>query len=198
MAEILALEALFDAVKARFTAEGPTAANVFGWRQPAQLPVGARIVWIPGDPAGNAGAALPPRGPGGNPRSLATYEEQFTVEISSSDPTAPEDERKQYHAVRLLRDAWHRAVYLAARGTFQIRSETWLIDRKERRHGAVLRIVVELQGMVPDAVQATAPVDTGAAIASSSLDTTENVVVAGPEAPEEPPPEEPPPEEPPP
>jgi len=77
MADVLALEALFDAVKARFTAEGPVAANVFGWRQPAQHPVGARIAWIPGDPAGNAGAAIAPRGPGGNPRSLATYEEQF-------------------------------------------------------------------------------------------------------------------------
>ena len=180
MAEILALEALFDAVKARFTAEGPTAANVFGWRQPAQLPVSARIAWIPGDPAGTAGAAIAPRGPGGNPRSIATFEELFTVEISSNDPTAPEDERKQYHAVRMLRDAWHRAVYLAARGTFQIRSETWLIDRKERRHGAVLRIVVELQGMVPDVAQATAPVDTGASIAVQELDLEETLEVPPP------------------
>lgn len=181
MAEILALEHLFDAVVARFTAEGTAGTHVFGWREPAkQSPPGPRVAWIPGDPSGTAGAAVAARNPGGNPRSIATYEELFTVEISANDAASPENERAQYHAVRMVRDAWHLAVYKAARGTFQIRSETWIIDRKERRHGAALRIVVELQGTIPDVAQTGAPVDTGANIAVQKLDNTENLEVPPP------------------
>lgn len=182
MADVLALEHLFDAVVARFTAEGTVAVNAFGWRVPAQHPVGARIAWVPGDPAGNVGVVLPARNPGRNPRPIATLSELFTVEISAQDPTAPEDERAQYRVVRLLRDAWHRAVHLAVHGTFAIRSETWLIDKKERRHGATLRIICSIEAMVPDEAQETAPVDTSAELDVEELDVTEHqsVVAGGP------------------
>ena len=183
MADVLALEALFDAVSARFTAEGPTAANVFGWREPGKHPVGHRIAWVPGDPGGNAGSIRPARNPGGNPRALATFVELFTVEITANEPTTPENERAQYHAARMLRDAWHRAVYLAAHGTFAIRSERWILDRIERQHGATYQIVCELEAMVPDAVQESAPVDTGAQIDVHKLDVTEVLTVPGPTPP---------------
>lgn len=180
MADTLALEKLFDDVEARFLAENTLAEHVFGWREPARHAVGPRIAWVPGDPAGNLGAVLPARNPGRNPRPLATVQELCTVEISSGDPRVPEDERAQYRAVRLLRDAWHRAAYLAARGTFAIRSETWIVDKKERRHGAALRIVFSIDSMVPDTARETAPVDTGAEVDVEQLDTTERVSVPAP------------------
>jgi hypothetical protein len=191
MADVLALEALYDAVAARFTAEGTLATNVFGWREPGKHFAGARIAWIPGDPAGNAGSASPARNPGRNPRPIATFLELFTVEISTSQPATPENERAQYRAVRLLRDAWHRAVYHATHGTIAIRSEVWIVDRKERRFGAALRLVCELEAMVPDQALEGAPVDTGASIQMDALDIEEQLDIAGPPAPEpDPDPEE--------
>lgn len=165
MATILALPKLFDDVNARFVAEGTGVPNLFGWRKSAQqLATGKRIVWIPGDTRGSLGAMLPARNPGRNPRPIATLEELFTVEISSNDPTQLEDERAQYQATRELYDAWYRAVYLAARGTFRVLSDEWIVDKKERRFGAAIRVVCAVQAEIPDAPPATAPVDTGAVI----------------------------------
>lgn len=181
---MLALEVLYDAVVARFALEGPAGvAQPFGWRYPAQQHVGSRIIWIPGDPDGAVGRSQPARNPGGEPRSLATLEERFHVIISSFDPTAPEDERLQYRATRLLRDYWFRALYLAARGTFAIDSEEWLTEKKERRFGTAIRIVATVQSMVPDlpptgeATEA-APADAEAQIDVEELDNTETLTVA--------------------
>jgi hypothetical protein len=156
MADLLALEALFDAVVARFALEtAPPAVpvpNLFGWREPAQkMTTGARILWIPGDPNGDLGSLLPATQPGRNPRSIATLDELFTVEILSHDATALENERAQYHATRLLFDAWFRAVYLAMPGRVQIVKQEWITDRKERRYGAAIRAVCAVSSMVPDA-----------------------------------------------
>jgi len=163
VANTLALEHLFAAVSTRFATEGTAAENVFGWRKPAQPGLSNRIVWVPGDPSGNAGATGPARNPGRNPRSLATLYELFTVIVAAVDLTAPDDEAAQYKVARVLRDAWFRAVYLAAHGTFEIKSERWITDKLERRRGAALEIVCAVEAMVPDAAAATAPVDTGAA-----------------------------------
>lgn len=165
MAIVLALPKLFDDVVAQFAADGTAVPNLFGWRKSAQqLTTGKRIVWIPGDPRGSLGAMLPARNPGRNPRPVGTLEELFTVEISSNDPTQLEDERAQYQATRELYDAWYRAVYLAARGTFRVVSDEWVVDKKERRYGATIRCVCAIQAEIPDAAAATAPVDTGALI----------------------------------
>lgn len=164
MTETLAVEVLYDAVVARFTSEGVNAVNVFGWREPAKHVEGNRVAWVPGDPSGKVGLTGPARNPGRNPRPLATLHELFTVWITASDPTDPENERAQYKATRVLRDLWHRAVYKAAHGTFSIRDEEWDRKRTERQYGATLRVVVELQSMVPDVVQAVAPVDTRGSI----------------------------------
>lgn len=156
MADVLALELLFDSVVARFAAEvAPGVApvpNLFGWRDPAQkLTTGARILWIPGNPNGDLGSLLPATQPGRNPRSIATLAELFTVEILAHDAAALENERAQYHATRLLFDAWLRAVYLAMPGRVALVTNEWITDRKERRFGAAIRAVCTVSAMVPDA-----------------------------------------------
>lgn len=181
---VLALELLYDAVVARFTAEGP--ANVsqpFGWREVAKQRVNARIVWVPGNPIGAVGRVGPARNPGGDPRSIGTLLENFYVVISAQDPTAPENERLQYRATRLLRDYWYRAIYLAARGTFTIESEEWLVDKLERRYGTALRVIGSIQSKIPDEAPdgldyELAPDDTEAEIENSELDNTETITAA--------------------
>jgi hypothetical protein len=165
MTDTLAIEAVFDAVTARFTAEGTNAVNVFGWRQPAQHPLSNRIAWVPGDDkSGAAGTAAPARNPGRNPRPIGTFLEVFTVYIYAYDTTDLENERLQYKATRLLRDAWERAVYLAAHGTFAILSQGWVPDKLERRFGATMRVLFQVEAMVPDEPALLAPVDTKAVI----------------------------------
>jgi hypothetical protein len=163
--ETLPIEVVLDAIRTRFTAEGTDCEITFGWREPEKHALGTnRIVFVPGDPSGTVGTTTGAREPGRNPRPLATLNELFTVYVASADATDPENELKQYKATRVLRDVWYRALYKRAHGTFTIRSETWITDRKERRYGAALRIVLELQAMVPDVVQALAPVDVAADI----------------------------------
>jgi hypothetical protein len=175
---MFAVTYLFDNVVARFQDEGTQVPNLFGSREPAKkLVTGNRITWVPGDPNGALGAMLPAKQPGRNPRPLMTIEELVTVEIQASDPSSPENERKQYEATRLLYDAWLRAVYLAARGTFRVVTSSWLNDKKERRHGAAIRVVLAIDAMVPDLAQEIAPVDTGANIDVHEFDVTDNLTV---------------------
>lgn len=189
MAIILALEKLYDDCVARFGQEGtfgitPTpqaaaqAANHFGWREPTrQLRPLARIEWVPGDPQGDAGqiagAKYPGRATPDLGRPLATLVERFTVYVHGYDNTAPRNERAQWKATRLLYDAWYRAVYLAAYGTFQIASTRWLTEKTEQRFGATLQVVCLIESMIPDAVITTAPVDTAADITVTELSVTD-------------------------
>lgn len=183
MAVVLALPYLFDEVSARFTREGTAAYMTFGWLETArQIDTGNRIVWTPGDRGGNVGAVAAAKYPGRNPRALATLEELFTCEITASDPAAPDDERAQYVAARLLYDAWLRAVYLAAVGTFRVVSAEWVGGDRARRHGATIRAVCTVQAVVPDLPIALAPVDAGAALAVQELDVTETETLAGADA----------------
>lgn len=174
MADTWALTKLFDDVGARFVLEGLEVPNLFGWREPARkTTTGKRIVWYPGDPQGELGELASARYPGRNPRPLATLHELFTVEITTSDTATPENERAQYLAVRELFDAWFRAVHLAASGTFRIVSSEWVIDKKERRHGACIRVVASVEAMIPDVEITSAPVDTTADIDVDELDVSE-------------------------
>jgi hypothetical protein len=151
--------------------------NAFGWRRPAQRTgLSHRICWVPGKD-GDVGKLEGARQPGRNPRPLATLQELFTVYIEAQDASAAEDELAQYKAARVLFDAWLRAVYLAARGTFTVESIGWVDDKKERRFGATLRIVCTVQAMVPDAALEIAPVDTTAEVTASVLDLDEQEAV---------------------
>lgn len=155
MADTLAVERLFGAVSASLADDyAGSVPNVFGWREPARHVSSGlnRIAWYPGDPSGNAGTMAPPRNPGRNPRPLGTLLELFTVVINGVDRAALDDEQAQYKATRLIYDAWFRAVYLAAHGTFTIVSERWLVDKLERRYGAALEIVCQIQAPVLDTV----------------------------------------------
>lgn len=170
MAVIFALENLFDRVQTRFTTEGTNVVMKFGWREPyRQLTQPARIVWVPGDPVGDIGALVAPKYPGQNPRPLQDLIERFHVFISGVDASSPanlQNERKQYNATRLLYDAWIRAVYLEAHGTFNVRdfSSAWIIDKNEKRYGAAIRVSGAIQAMIPDQAVPIAPVDTSAHI----------------------------------
>lgn len=165
---VLALEHLYSVVTARFAAEGIQAANLFGRRQVAQHFAGARIVWVPGDPGDSVGAMVGARAPGSYPRPLGMLLELFTVYISASDLSDSHDELKQYHITRMLRDAWFRAAYFAAHGTFVIRSETWMTGQTELAHGATIRLVCELQAPVVDALP-------DAPLVGSGIDQTNTV-----------------------
>ena len=183
MADTLALEKLYTDVVALFAADGTSCTHLFGWRAPAQQVIGPRIAWVPGDASGAVGQDGPARNPGRNPRPIGTLHELFQAVVSSSDPSDPENELLQYKATRLLRDAWHRAVYLSAHGTFQIRSEAWVIDKNERRFGTALRIVCEIESMIPDEPLPIAPVDTVAVLALDELDQTDTLTVSPADAP---------------
>jgi len=176
MSVSFSLEELYDAVVARFAAESTEAEQVFGWRKPQRHKRSARrLVWKPGDPSASAGELRPARNPGRNPRPLATLAERFTVYVTAVDAAAVEDERAQYVATRALFDAWYRAVHLAAHGTFRIRDVRWNETKNERRYGAELVCVCELEAAIVDAVQTTAPTDTTAAI-TDSLDDVDEVL----------------------
>lgn len=185
MAIILSLEKLFDDVEARFTAEGllrptgPLAPSTFGWRQPSRQEIpGSRIVWVPGDDSnGNLGEIAPPKYPGRLPaRPLGTLLELFTVYIHGQDASAPESERAQWKATRLLFDAWFRAIYLAAYGTFQITEAAWVIDKNQRRFGTTIRVLGTVQAMIPDADAGIAE-GVGAEIPVVELGVSETLIV---------------------
>lgn len=178
MAIILALEKLFDDVNAQFLADSSNVAMTFGWREPVrQTEPFRRVVWVPGDPSGSlgdlGGARYPFQDPEVSGRPLQNLAELFTCYISASDDTDPTNERKQYHATRLLYDAWVRAVWLSAHGTYVIRSSAWVTDKNERRFGATIRVVGAIMAKIPDEPLTGAPVDTAANISTTELDRTD-------------------------
>jgi hypothetical protein len=172
---VLALENLYLSVVARFALDGTDAKQPFGFAKPTKQTIGNRIAWVPGDPQGKIGALGPARNPGGNPRSLATLLENFHVYISGSDASAPRDEFAQYKATRLLADAWLRAVYLAAHGTFEITATEWLVANPEMNFGGLIRITGMIQAPVPDELIETAPTDTRGVLTVDLLDVTETL-----------------------
>lgn len=185
MADTLALEKLYADVVAQFAADGTAADQPFGWRPETQQAIVPRITWQPGDASGSLGKIAPPRNPGRNPRPLGTLLELFTCTISSQDPSDPENELKQYKLTRLLYDAWFRAVYLNAYGTFTIERSDWIRVGviTQRRYGAAIRVVGTIQAMIPDAELQGVPVDTVAIVGVSSLNETETQTDAAGDAP---------------
>jgi hypothetical protein len=162
-------------------------ANTFGWREPGKNePTGPRISWVPGDPRGQVGKILPPRknaltAQPNYERTLALLEEQFYVEISASDTSAPENELKQYEAARAIFDAWFRAAYLSATKNLTVVSAEWIETRNVRRNGAVLRVLCTIDAPIPDSPY-TEAVTTGneADISVDVLTNTEIEVIQNP------------------
>lgn len=176
---VLALEILYDAVKQHFIGEKIPCEFTFGWREPNRQgnKSAANIVVVPGDPSGSLGDVTGPRYPGQlSARPLAGLLELFTVYIQAQDPAAPDDERAQYRATRLLYDAFYRAIYLAAFGNFTIKSQQWLTKKTERRFGAGLRVVGGILAVIPDATVTLAPVDVKASLNESLNSTSDGVV----------------------
>jgi len=138
----------------RWIQTGPAVpAFQFGTREPAKRGDTYRVIFVPGDEAGNAGEVRAARNPGRNPRPLATFDELFTIYCEAFDATAisPEVELRQWKAARLLWDAVVRAIYLSAHGTYEVVSVEHMIERATRRHAWTIRSLVRIQSMVPDA-----------------------------------------------
>lgn len=180
---VLALPLLFDAVVARFKADKTCVDQSFGWREPQKHKTSrSRIAWVPGDVSGSLGSIDPARKSGdiAEQRSLATLRELFTVHVEADEPQFAENERTQYRATRLLFDAWLRAVYLAAHGTFQVVSADWNIEKSERRHGTEIVCVCWIEAVIPDQPFVLAPSDAEAEIVTSLEDVDETTTTATP------------------
>ena len=178
-----AVTLLYDAVVDRFILDKTEVDQPFGWREIYQHRTSkARIVWVPGDESGTAGEMRAARNPGvqESGRSLATLGELFTVHVSANDPQFPENERGQYEATLALFDAWVRAVYLAAHGTIKFGAPAWNADKNERRHGAELVSVCEVEAKIPDTAYALVPADAEVEIETSLEDVTETTTTATP------------------
>lgn len=177
MTDVLALEKLYADVVQRFVDEGADVAQPFGWRAPSEQSGSInRIAWVPGDPSGGAGTFRAAKYPGRLPaRPLLTMVERFQVVVSSYDDADPDSEIKQYAATRRLFDAWLRACYLAAHGTFTADAPTWVHVTNERRLGAALRCVCSVESMIPDEQAETMPAEGRKAIVT--VRNLENVVV---------------------
>lgn len=183
MSVVLSIPRLFDAVVARFALESTDIELTFGWREPTKHKrTVARIVWVPGSPSGAIGNMDAPSKTGDREkyRSLGTLRELFTVHIEANDPVDPENERAQYIATRLAFDAWYRAVYLAAHGTFGLESSEWNTLKNERRNGTEMICVCYVDAVVPDSPWTLAPADTEADIDTSLDDVTEKTLTATP------------------
>ena len=176
-ASSLALPLLFEQISARFAREGSAAVFAFGWREPSKRTKDLRVVFVPGDD-GDVGELAVARQPGRLPRPLATLEELVTVYLEAFDPSSAENELVQYTSARLLFDAFTRALYHAARGTFSMRSIRWVDNPNERRHGATMRLVIALDAMVPDlpasTVAPTVSENETAVLTATNTDSTED------------------------
>lgn len=181
MAIVFSLPHLFDAVVARFAAEGMDVPQTFGWLEPTrQQPTTSRIVWVPGDTTGMLGDVGAPKYTGLEPRQLLTLYELATVYITAFDAPNATSERAQYQAARELFDAWCRAVELEAGGTYKFVRSEWVLGDRVRRAGATIRTVFAIQAPIIDdpSSVATAPDDTGALIDVHELDVTEQISVS--------------------
>lgn len=159
---VLALEVLYETVRARLAEEQPTTMVVFGWREPGkQVNQGVgqanRVCFVPGAEL-EGGKYAGARAPGRNPRPLGTLLELCTVRCWAFDGTDPNSELAQWRAARLLHDAVYRAIQLAMR-TAEIANLTvgeafgkprWVRPNTERAFGAELEFTLTVESMIPD------------------------------------------------
>jgi hypothetical protein len=146
---MMALVKLFNAVRDEFACDGTPCEVRFGWTEPAKQVSGNRVLFSPGDGRGNVGkhGARRDTGMSAFPRSLSTLREQCQVFVVGASTGT---EAEQYTLTRELYDAFFRACYLAAHGTFNVIDLRWLPERKERRFGATLVATLEIEAAIPD------------------------------------------------
>jgi hypothetical protein len=185
-APTFAVPHLIAGVAAVFADDGCVAPQLFGKRQRDSQPTTIRrVVWLPGDDRSKKFGTLgPPRDPGIPPRSIATTHELTTVYIHAADVALPEQQLAQYAEVRALYDAWVRAVYLTAHGTYEILDLSYHESQNERTFGSCIRVLLSIQADVPDMPYSTADgptnpqqpaVDPTAKVTISELDHSQDV-----------------------
>lgn len=160
----IALAALFKATRAAFATDAVAIPNEFGWRTPTynSKAIDGRVCWTPGDPQGEAGVIGPAVRPGRNPKPLATLVEQFTVYVYGANVSEKTEEIEQYNAARKLFDYWYRSAFNATYaigdgGRIALLKLAWVIEKKERPHGACLRALMTIESAIFDAPMAFVP-----------------------------------------
>lgn len=159
---VLALEVLYENVRARLAEEQPQTMVVFGWREPGkQVNQGVgqanRVCFVPGAQL-KGGSYTGSRAPGRNPRPLGTFLELCTVRCWAFDGAEANNELAQWRAARLLHDAVYRAIQLAMRSAGienlsmkeAFSDPQWLRPQTERTFGAELEFTLTVESMIPD------------------------------------------------
>lgn len=164
---LIAIDRLYDAVVQGFKDDGCGTPNDFGWRAPSYQTreIASRICWVPGDATnGNAGEIGPPYKPGRAPeRPIASFFEFFTVFCYACNQAEDlTDERAHFSEVsRLWRYFYkrlHKAAYeIEIDKRYALRRADWVNDKKERPHGATMRLLFSIQDDIPDDAMTFAP-----------------------------------------
>jgi hypothetical protein len=176
MPDITGLPAFVDAVASYLSSNGVSAVVELGWRKDLQQinegeGTANRIIVQPGTPDGDAGELAAPREVGyglrtqwpppssANPQSpddvvgreLDDWAERATVFVWAVDATAPEDDRRQYIAIRCLLQWFRRAARYAAREACEVGALHWVnIANVERQYGRELQLDLTLHAPIFD------------------------------------------------
>jgi hypothetical protein len=176
MPDVTGLPAFVDAVASYLQSNGVSAVVELGWRKDVQQVnegdgTANRIVIQPGTPDGDAGGLEAPRQVGyglrtewppptdAEPQSpddvvgreLDDWAERATVYVWAVDATAPEDDRRQYVAVRCLLQWFRRAAQYAARAALDVGALHWVnIANVERQYGRELQLDLTLHAPLFD------------------------------------------------
>jgi hypothetical protein len=155
-------------------ATGPAVVTefAFGWRASANRSSAFRVVFTPGSD-GDLGELLPPLQLGGNPRSVADLGELFTVHLEARDATAPQDERKQYTAARLLFDAAWAYMRDAATALLELVDARWVGGGgtlgAQSQSGATIRLTCALRVPIPRETRLVISAATDALVATTAV-----------------------------
>lgn len=153
---VSALDALFMGLEQHFADEGLDEVLEWGRRaltkQVNQKPGtrAGRVVVVPGDDTGKAGAFVPPRLVGMRPRTVAQWNEVASIHVWGRDATAPTDERAHYRVVRDLLEQVVRGLRKTAPGTYVLSDPTWTTEPVELVFGAELVVRVAIEGRLSD------------------------------------------------
>lgn len=156
------LARLYTAVRQAFIDDRVVTPNEFGWRAPSYQTreILSRVCWVPGDAttgdAGEIGAAFRPGRGTDSGRPLDSFFDLFTVYCYATHPSEDlTNEFAQYVVVKQLFDYFYNKLYLAAYDIglgkrFDLRKAGWVNDKKERPHGATIRLLFRLQDNIND------------------------------------------------